>query len=221
MKLATLNLHNMSEFSEKIKEVSKIIRSKNIDTICFQEIPKKTAVVFSRYLGMNHIYFGGLAILSAYQFRDSKFIKLKRNRTAISVEISNNFSKYRLLVTHLDHEFEECRMEELEILEKDLKETDFLIGDLNSLHLNDYSKAKLNEINRSRSISNWQGSRSDVLNYIKKFGFVVGLYSDYTCRFYTRIDYILHRSNFKTHQEVLDCMENKITDHNMVVAEMI
>lgn len=215
MKLCSLNLHDMDCYSDKIADLCKIIRKESPNIVCFQEINKKTAKTLNKLLKMEYIFYGGLAIFSDTKITFIKGIHLKRDRWALLVEIE----KLKILVTHIDHEFEKRRMEELLVIDDLLGTVDFLIGDLNSLHLDDYGTSKLKSINDSRKLSNWELSKGDVMTYLKKKGFRIAPYTDYTCRFFTRIDYILHFNKVKTNQKVINCIDNDITDHNMVVAE--
>jgi len=218
MKLGILNIHNMSFNAPEVEPLVELIKKEELSIICFEESNRAVVKRLSGMLNGNYLFYGGLGVISMKKKPIEKAqIFLKRTRNALIFEHTENEKTYRIAVTHLDHEYEKRRLEEYKILEPHLGDVDILVGDLNAIHPPDYSKAHLTRINDERKRDSWELVRSDLIEAIKKKGFLVSEYLGPTCRFETRIDYILYRKGMKNHQYNLDCQTNGITDHNMIV----
>jgi len=142
-------------------------------------------------------------------------------RSAIKATIVTPRGKINVMGTHLDHIHEESRLRQLSILESYLTDVDYFMGDFNSLHLEDYTKERIEDINTQRKLSNWPLAQGDVVNKIKKCGFKVHSNCSSTSRFDTRIDFIFYRNSSLNLYFVFDCIFRHLSDHNIVVATII
>ena len=124
------------------------------------------------------------------------------------------------LATHLDHKSEDVRMEQLDIIKDLFYDIDIFIGDLNSLHYEDYSSKMITEINKNRQMANLKEAEFDCTNFLKNYFTIYTNFIQYTTNYKTRIDYILlnKRKNIISYN-VLNTL-NKYSDHNIVIAEI-
>ncbi len=123
-----------------------------------------------------------------------------------------------ILGTHLDHVYEELRVHQIaELVSKlDVGAPTVLIGDLNSLCRGDYTADRWEDVAAVRRENFWEEPRTDVLDTLHAAGFVdahqiihPGTTPDMTCRFDTRIDYVMVRGrvqvdSFTTHPSCSD-----------------
>jgi endonuclease/exonuclease/phosphatase family metal-dependent hydrolase len=102
-----------------------------------------------------------------------------------------------------------------------LEDVDFLVGDMNSLYLPDYTETEIDRINFIRKRSDWPLAEGKVVETICSLGFVVSPFTGNTSRFQTRIDYIFCRNCIQTKQNIIDTIKTKVSDHNMVIATIL
>lgn len=124
-------------------------------------------------------------------------VELRFRKFEISKRDPKTFDTLTLFMVHLDHKDEKARLDQLLKLEKVLPKLSphIILGDFNSLTLEDYSPEKLAEIAKSRKDTFWEPPKNTVTTKINKMGYVDvlgeipgGIFP--TCRFDTRIDYI-------------------------------
>lgn len=227
MIIATLNVHALS--GNRITKIMELI--KNYDIIFFQEIDGKVLETMAKLLRMNCVYgkaeYLGNGCLTKHKIVKHKSIKLDVHykteiRNALKVTIKTN-KKITIIATHLCHKYEKMRIKQFGLIEKHLNDVDFLVGDFNALCMDDYNEFTINHLNDVRKKSNWESCKFDLVEKIKTNKFNVYSYTNYTSRFNTRIDYIFYINKWKNKikQYVIDCQTIKLSDHNMVLCELI
>lgn len=202
---------NIQKLQGESKKVTKVISQ--FDICGLQEVPglkrlenitpEGFSVLFDNAYptyGNGLIYRSDIFIVKSFKTHILKDSPCKK--TAFEVELK--FKKFEvsenevtLFIVHLDHKDENVRLGQLLKLEKVLPKLSphIILGDFNSLTLEDYSTEKLAEIAKSRKDTFWESPKNTVTTKINKMGYVDvlgeipgGMFP--TCRFDTRIDYI-------------------------------
>jgi exonuclease III len=108
-----------------------------------------------------------------------------------------------------------------------------LAGDCNALTFEDYTPEQFEEMASVKSENGREAPSNELTTFMKEQGYMdcwqmspskSGPLS--TCRYGTRIDYIWASASFvqrfvPTHTETVDMIEEKLTDHNMVVCAFV
>lgn len=226
MKIASLNVKILQYYEERLNKIVKLILDNEIDIICFQEITRQAIERIARDTNMKYVFRFGNAVMTKLPFLESKFIGLFSYRGAIKVKIQYEDIVLNIIATHLDHLNEDTRMKQLEKLKPQLENADFLIGDMNALYQYDYSKKKRKKINENRLNAKLEKYRHEVVDLILNNGFKINDFIEPTCPYGTRVDYIFVNDNlnkkrkFKQNHEVIDTIQDDITDHNMLILEL-
>jgi endonuclease/exonuclease/phosphatase family metal-dependent hydrolase len=225
--IGSLNTKMIQSYEDRINDIIKLINENNIDIMCFQEMTRKGIKVISDKTNMKYIYSFGNAILTKLPIIEHKFIGLNNYRGAILAKIICNKKEVNILATHLDHLKEDIRMKQITKLYPYFKDTDFLIGDLNSLNIKDYSKNRYNCINKLRIKIGLEAFKHEVIDFILSNEFKINNYISMTCPHETRVDYIFYKNKKLTdlklnhyQHSVIDTINNNISDHNMLIMEM-
>ena len=174
-------------------------------------------------------YFGN-AILSKYKISDVfyKNIEIKDVETRGFI-VSKFHENFNLIVTHLDVELEEIRIQQYKEIKKNLNfnELNILLGDFNALRFEDYTKKKWNEILKIRKKNFWEFPKSNLIHLIEKD--FIDIWSKYdkiqpTCRYDTRIDYIflskMNQDDFEI-KSILRIDDIEISDHYPILLKFL
>jgi endonuclease/exonuclease/phosphatase family metal-dependent hydrolase len=261
LKIASLNVHEFCDESGKfsLKGICDLITSINPDVIGLQEVDwmvapgskEKCLEALSRACGLPYVEiciptFLGNALLSKWKITDVASTKLDHAsdhaRAVSRALVHHPTGTLTAAVTHLNHERERIRMDQVADVMEHLKPTAsgplVLVGDMNSLTESDYKRKHWEEVARVRERGRWEAPKTAVTEYlhaqgfkdmynlangldVTEFGDVVkftGALS--TCSYGTRIDYVLPNPAFLkdwtpvAHEHVA----NTCTDHALVVS---
>ena len=169
VRICTWNLYQFCN-CESPKEIEKVLIENNVSIAGFQEVPKKKLL---KYLGEENCFFQGcpndnfgnalwLNPAMKWKVRHHSGQIIGRNRAVQSVHLEReNGTKLHVYNTHLDHEDEERRLEQLEKVFKFMSlEFDhlnkgkpfdlFFLGDFNALTFSDYDDVTLDKITLTR-----------------------------------------------------------------------
>eukprot|EP01029_Cantina_marsupialis_P028713 TRINITY_DN777913_c0_g1_i1.p1 TRINITY_DN777913_c0_g1~~TRINITY_DN777913_c0_g1_i1.p1 ORF type:complete len:317 (-),score=69.04 TRINITY_DN777913_c0_g1_i1:881-1831(-) len=250
IRIATLNVHCWEQGSKKLIEHIKhhnidiiCFQEAVLPNQCVDE--KNYLFRLASELDMNVIHgpsaFGfGNSLLSKYPIVCAGSQKLhiigSERRCFVMASIQTPFNQpLNVIGTHLDHICETHRIRQINLLEDYIEDTyladdHFLIGDMNSLTKSDYDDDKWNEIARIRELSHWEPPHNDLTNKFKEEheydDSIVASKSkvppvDSTCRFNTRIDYILHKgSKWSFVPGSYNVCTEKVSDHQMVYVDI-
>jgi endonuclease/exonuclease/phosphatase family metal-dependent hydrolase len=239
VRIATFNVHRL----EKSDNIQCVLDDNFIDVCGMQEVSGLQALkrAFNQdqwvcmFDGGYPTYGNGLV------FRKSKFTIKKQithtlkptpgKKTAFEVwleDIKHPTNVLRIFVTHLDYKTEPQRMRELSNLNEIITSGDcrdsphIILADLNSLTLSDYSKQQWDTIVQTRKANNWEAPQTEVTSTLAKWGYVDVLSVckgvTGTCRFDTRVDYVLTRGLMHKHSFVVDSLGS--SDHKVVVVDL-
>ena len=226
--VGTFNVYGAN--GNRLNRICDIIKKLDLDIIGFQEIEKRSLETLAKRLKMQSIWTdschlgNGLLVENRYKISDYKTHKLKvsgkyETRSAIRARCETSYGSITVVTIHLDHISEDVRMEQWKQLEYMIPEsTDIIMGDFNSLYLDDYSDEELKVITDDRAESDWEVPTDKLTKHIVSSGWNLHEYSGWTSRFKTRVDYILYSSKWKANQMVHDTM--KLSDHRMVTASI-
>jgi endonuclease/exonuclease/phosphatase family metal-dependent hydrolase len=253
-KVASLNVHAWKDEQDMSNSdhILELFRPLQLDLIAMEEVQHddynqdiiKLATELSMHYKFSESYWRGEgnAFLSKHPIKHFKHymakLKNRDSRSIVQIEIESKFSNENdasFYVLHIDHILEDTRVKQLELmheelLRKDDKDVQIILGDFNALCLEDYTPSYLKNINQERKYGSWERAYGDVYNWMKNHGYV-DLYRQTdkeskddqisTCRFGTRIDYIWMKGDLKNGWRFSKCeiiSSKKATDHNMVVA---
>ncbi|GIQ86374.1 PGAP2-interacting protein [Kipferlia bialata] len=139
--------------------------------------------------------------------------------------------------THLDHVSEDARMVQIKEAVESMPSAHahdslpaVLVGDFNALLRTDYTDEQWAEIKRIRGQSKWEEPKGDVLTeilsqgwydscQISPLGTVSGSVAG-TCRFGTRIDYVLVSHKLLRNVRTYKIVATETTDHNAVCVKV-
>lgn len=215
MIISTFNVHSMQD-ADALKKTAQILKDNKVEIACFQEIQEDSLKELAEILGYEWYYYGGNGVISCENLEVEK-IALPYNRHAMVFR----YMYHKIVCTHLDHKYEKRRMEQLRCLDAHM-DADIFVGDLNSLQTSDYSKEQLKKITDERRKDNWELPLNDVTDYLKSKEFVIDDYRGGTCRFGTRIDYIMYKMEIESLKDVIvDTIQMKLSDHKMLISWLI
>lgn len=230
MKLVTFNVHALS--GNRVHRIINLLKKLSPHVIFLQEISESILKQVAN--GMNYKYywakagFLGNGLLSLSNITKSESIILNvgaqcEYRSAIKATIDTlQFGKVKFIGTHLDHLYENNRLGQIKLLFQYIQDVDFIMGDFNSIHVEDYTEKEISEINIQRDIGGVEHVNGAVMNYIKQNGYVINPYVHWTSRFKTRIDFILHKNNKKwvSKETVINTIVDHYSDHCLVMTNI-
>lgn len=234
MNIATFNVHYLTHPDS----ISKVILSNDIHVCGLQEVGgEKTLNELLKFLPN----YSGLFDKTYYTFGNGivynsdvfKFIKSERfyigshsgtKRSLFKVTLSHktNNKNYIFCVTHLDHVNEQNRLIEWNNLSKYDTKDCIILADMNALTHTDYTLEKLEQITNTRLLSKWEPPKFDLMKIVSKTHSDCGVIVQdadrkSTCRFNTRIDYVLVPHYMKDMvKSYLTIDDFDSTDHSMV-----
>lgn len=227
MKIASFNVKWVTPAEDRYSKIIHIFNQHQFDIICLQEVTKNTYIYIVEdiqkklnFQDFYHcLYRFGVLILSKHPYRPSstRLIPIGGHRGAILTEIILNHEIITITATHLDHLDEDIRIKQIEILKPHLLTTDFFIGDMNAINLEDYSHGQHININKSRAIAGLPLARNDTIDTILKCGFQINKFIQPTCPYQTRVDYIFRRPKNQGIDSVIDTITPKLSDHNLII----
>ncbi|KAL0480879.1 glyS [Acrasis kona] len=250
-RIATLNVHEWRDDKgvDSIDRIAQVLKPLDLDILALEEVSNESTLkILSSKIGLTHYLFceadvyHGNAVLSKQQISSSKKarigIGLNDVRSILQVVVDHEFmldNAASLSVTHLDHASEEVRIEQLETFHEDIlsnysNKVQIVVGDFNSLTLDDYSPKYLEQIAAVRRKTDWEIPKENATLWMKKKNFVDVLKQSNkhcldeelkTCRFNTRVDYIFLRGELKEGWSLSDCKilsSGAATDHEIVMA---
>ena len=223
MRALTFNVYNPK--NEMLYHLASFIRSVKPDVIGLQEITKGSLTTLSRLLNMKCAWKGseylGNGLLSRGDIHNVRSLEMRTKaphemRSALYAETRD----MKVVITHLDHVDEDIRLAQWgKLMEWAPRDTDIIMGDLNTLRLNDYTKEAMEKVTRDRLRTNWEPPRGELIRLIET-QWAVSPFQKGTSRFDTRVDYILHNPAQLTlvREDVLDTRH--LSDHMAVCAEL-
>ena len=228
LKIGSLNTWLLQVYEDRINDIVKLIIDNDIDIICFQEMTKSAIQTIARDTNMTYIFRYGNGIISKLPIVEYKLIGLTGYRGAIKAKILlSKKNTVTITVTHLDHLKENTRMLQIEKICPYFEHVDFLIGDMNALYSDDYSKRKKERINSRRITSKLEQYDDKVTSFILSKKFSINKFICPTCPYGTRVDYIFFKQQTLDEMglsdishEVVDTIETQVSDHNMLIMDM-
>jgi hypothetical protein len=192
--ISTFNVWNAK--GKRLYKIIDFLRKNEFSVIGLQEIGEKELTIIAKELKMNYIWTGvthignGMLIHCSMDIKNHKTYKLSTYtgeiRTAIYAYCKTPIGNLSIVTTHLDHINETTRIDQWNILQTIIpKNIDIIIGDFNSLYLEDYSTEKLNKITKIRQESSWELPTDKLMQSIKKDGWVIYNYTHYRSVWFT------------------------------------
>lgn len=212
MKIATLNVHSMRNVTH-LHKLADLIKDRKIHIFCMQEVGKNCVDTVAKLTGMTYTHINELAILSKQEIVWKRAVRLGSGRQALIV----NTCGLRVATTHLDHQYEEIRLEQLAALKPHIGDVDILCGDFNAVRREDLDDEGVEEVNKVRKRTYWELARFDVVQWIQGQGFKTSSHVGNTSRFGTRIDFIFWKGDTFVREEVIDIQRMGLSDHNLVL----
>ena len=234
--LLALNVNNTSPGSKRFQGLSHLLNSIRPSFLVLTECREDAFNFFCKELNAKdqiHAsadYWGNGIISLNHKFEESDSIDLPFNRehrsAAIAViDISSN-QRLRLIGTHLEVGSEEERIQQIDHLH-DVANLwcSVLTGDLNSLLRSDYEKDLLERVLAMREIAGKEPPEWEVMDdLVSNFSMIDAASfgnSRSTTPYFTRVDYLLFGAEsgllpVMDSYDVIDCLTNKLTDHNAV-----
>jgi endonuclease/exonuclease/phosphatase family metal-dependent hydrolase len=252
----TLNVHSFEDdgYESNVERLVTVLQPLNIDVLGLQEvaqnqrkITKGGLYLLSQALNMPYISFGkgfcntfGNAFLSRYPITNEQNFQITLGyeaevRSMLRIVVDHPFIKENnatLYVTHLDHKSEQIRLKQISAMHDELlTEHGFhiVLGDFNSLSMNDYSAKYLQKIAQVRAENNWEAPHFEVTEFMKEhhfedcFQLMNHAKKDeklISCRFKTRVDYIWMKGKLNdwklTSCEIIS--SKNATDHELVLS---
>lgn len=247
--IGSLNVHCWVdvEDSSNVERIEEFYKLNPVHVLALQEVYAAIEMEsFAGSLSMNFefcdSYNFGVGLLSKFPIISRKKVTLSDERPLLICELepSKNSQSFFVCVTHLDHISEETRLQQMEEIQENIRQiipdnkSHILVGDLNSLYKNDYSQSKWDEINNIREEGLWESAKTQLTSYLFNGGkknwfkyqdslhFSDGNQMLSTCRFDTRIDYILLH-NPKDSEQTMQFIPktylnfpNNFTDHSAI-----
>lgn len=230
MKLVIFNVHALS--GNRINRVVGLLKKIEPDVIFLQEISQNVLIQVAN--GLKHNYrwakagFLGNGLLTSHNICNSINIALDINgicetRSAIKATINTPYGKIKFIGTHLDHLYENNRLEQLKLLSVYMHNVDFVMGDFNSINLSDYNSDGINIINSVRNQGGIEHVSGKVMEYVKHIGYNVTPFVSWTSRFQTRIDFILYKNaeKWNVNEKIFNTIDSHHSDHCLVLAEVL
>lgn len=249
--IISINMKNIQARNKRyrgmIQYLQTLISTHNPDVICMQEITRPAISALSADLQLPHIQWSpygylGVGMISKHPMSLLTSVKLENRRgiiprTAQIVKIYRQYSveTHEDMLTpiticnlHLCHQSEDNRLYQLSRLANVLKDdysVDFLVGDFNAVHFNDYSDIQLTQIQQSRHNYALEPARNDAMQYVlQQLQYYIPPYQKPTCPYNTRVDYICPSiSHNYSYEYIVDdtSMTQKYTDHCTSILKLI
>lgn len=234
IRVASLNLHGALP---RCREgLAHLLAAQDADLLCLQECPASFPPELIELLGAPWrqqwapAAFLGNALLTRLPVRSTAALVLEGGfseaRSAAIAVVDGPRGPLPVCCTHLDHRDAPARLEQWADLLSQRPDLDggLIVGDLNALTRSDYSDAVWEEIDRQRSVSLWEPAGSELMDAAAARGFrdaAEGFALSGTCRFDTRIDYVLLGPGCPLSVEDYDTVSaGGLTDHSLVAAAL-
>ena len=138
-----------------------------------------------------------------YGTEEDKYIQIKVDLSRTDSGDASNYLK--LMCFQLDKNSEETRMDQVKLIEEKIKDSDVILGNLNSLHFADYTPSQMDNINQIRIKNEQEIVKTSVMNYLTSINYEPREFIGNTCSHKTRIDYVLLNQN-----KNISCLFNEI-----------
>jgi endonuclease/exonuclease/phosphatase family metal-dependent hydrolase len=223
MRALTFNVYNPK--NKMLYRLASFIRSVKPDVIGLQEITEGSLTTLSRLLNMNCAWKGsdylGNGLLSRGDIHNVRSLEMQTRaphemRSALYAETRD----MKVVITHLDHVDEDIRLAQWgQLMEWAPRDTDIIMGDLNTLRLDDYTAEAMEKVTRDRLRTNWEPPRGELIRLVET-QWAVSPFQKGTSRFDTRVDYILHNPArlILVREDIHDTRH--LSDHMAVCAEL-
>lgn len=261
LRLCVWNVHSWRDRSgrTRVDDVIDVLRAADCDLVLLNEAPRGT--VLSRVadtLAMNVAEAGALwagnAVLARVPFIAAHKVPLQsrfgelRSAVVIDVDVGGAVglpggAPLRVVCTHLDHQREQCRLEQLAALQAWLGDSaDLIGGDFNALRLADYPADERAHIERRRAAAQIEPAADDVVDRLEALGFVDAARASpepdaddadgadgelparlrTTCWAGTRVDYLWLGPRFARRVRVrrIEVLDVDVSDHRPVVVTL-
>ncbi len=239
IRIGTFNVHEWTDNSHKysLDAIVKLIISSDLDIIGLQETSEAKLQKIKEFKMYNYVYNNTTAILSKFPIKKQKKIYENERFITAAIVLPDNLPILHVTCVHLDYEKKPIRIKEIQnimeyIYEPTTTLPSVILGDFNSLTRKDYSTDEWNDILIKRKINMWELPVSNATEMMTKQynwrdtrNIAQNVKSDlYTCRFYTRIDYIYINDLITKWWGVQECDHvnaiPNISDHNLVITTL-
>ncbi|MEL6343205.1 MAG: endonuclease/exonuclease/phosphatase family protein [Myxococcota bacterium] len=234
IRIASFNIHGGR--GRRLAPLTSTMVSMEMDVWCLQECSEQLVPWFVNALGEEwrgeHApadYLGN-AVLTRAPVTNTQPLVLEsiaaEQRSAMIVTIEVRGQAIPIACVHLDHTSEETRLEQWATLIEQAESLrgGVVCGDLNALTRSDYSDRAWEEIAQVRHRSVWEPPQTRLMDIIEAQGFFDTAFSDAvreTCRFDTRVDYILIGPGCPVNVEEFEIVDGRhISDHNIVTTTL-
>lgn len=240
LRIATFNIR--CAFGESLPPLIDLLARSGADVIALQECWDWTEEQIRRGLGREWTSSRfpdsdtSNAILSRHPLAGVRVAALDEaegeTRTAVIATVEGPEGVgLKMISTHLDQRDEALRLSQWERLHRHAGDRAIVCGDLNALRRADYGDAAWNEIARVRATNQWEAPASELLARIADAGLRDAFVEagedpvEGTCRYGTRIDYILHGPRFPGRfvpgsYRRWPAIENKLSDHDLITVDV-
>lgn len=263
MRIATFNIHTWTGDNEDYGVVNDevfgdcaaFVRSLHLDALAIQEAPaigremRGLLDEFGEAIGMHCSPVRAYDIYNAIYTREKpqEVVRrdLDRHRGVVAAIVPSAFGEVALCATHLDHRWEELRLDQLEVLASFVEDLDvgaLVMGDFNALDLRDYDAVTLGNIAEGRRAGRWEMPLGSVIEQIHDLGWLdlvrkgarprAGAWEKRkalpqeltaTSRFDTRVDYLFATPPLaaKVTVKAVEVRHARdVSDHGLVLAEI-
>lgn len=246
LRVGTLNVHGWRSRRglPSFNDVVLLLAKCDLDVVALQEASKARVPDLANKLGYYHICHMQTAILCRWNirvFRKAPQCMTRHTRVRIDVPAEWHIpgDQVDVVCLHLSHRRETNRLAELTSLlghlsAQPLAPAHILLGDFNALNGSDYSRRAWKAIAAVRATNTWESPVVQLMETVclrrlsladcwQRARARSGPLS--TCRFGTRIDYILLSESLGANVDVEDCTHHvaipDISDHNLVTATLV
>ncbi|XP_040579921.1 uncharacterized protein [Lepeophtheirus salmonis] len=237
-KLASYNVHGWSDanYEENCERVAALIQKYDIDLVGFQEsqgddFGKVKSLLPAHEYVVDRTW--NTSVLSRFPICDvtpgaKKFGGVRHN--VVTSKIGNVL--VHIVNVHFNHVSEERRLHELSYLKKtlqpllsDARALQIWLGDFNALTREDYNLEEWNNLSLVRANNRWESPQVEFMNHFRGELGLIDIWAECgsprplgTCRFDTRIDYILASTSFLAHFNIIkfDIVDSNASDHRMI-----
>ena len=212
IRLATFNLRGV--WGPKQQAIARLLNEAAVDLVCLQECWASTVEPIRDAMGPEWTVTQdprdetSNAVLSRLPFSDVVFEPLElggayAERSAVIATLTwPGRGPLRVCSTHLEQREEQGRLAQWELLSRRVKGPLIVAGDLNALRRADYSLEQWASIQQSRIAGNWEPPVSLLTSHLADVGYRDAWVQagegplEETCRYGTRIDYLLLSPDF-------------------------